>query len=398
MKFRLTAGLCIGCSPSSNIDGFVSPSIEEVGSADHLTAPLFDEQTLPHFGIELSDESLVALRAAPYSYVTGTFIFNEERFEDIGVRTKGDHSWQSIDDKPSLKIKINWETPGRRFRGLEELTLNAMNDDHTMMHERVGYRLYRASGVPAARATHATVTVNGQPYGLYTHLETVDEGFISRWFSQADGILFELADADFTAELIDGFELKYNGDDTMDHDEAMSNIQGAISALTTDDPNEALDAVREHIDMDQFLRYWAVSAVIGQFDAYPYTMPGDDCHLYDDPSSGRIHTIPHGIDESFYSSSKNILDGAIGLLATTCLESDECTDQLQQQVDEILDVSDAIQLYEYYLEVMDQVTPLIEADNRHSHDPRDISYYQGAMGDFITDRRDELNQQFSEYP
>ena len=149
---------------------------------------------------ELSDDSLESLRTDPYRYVNGSFIFEGERFDNIGVRTKGDHSWQSIDDKPSLKIKINWDSPGRRFRGLEELTLNAMNDDHTMMHERVGYRLYRAAGVPAARATHATLTMNGESYGLYTHLETIDEGFIRRWFDQADGILFELADADFTAE------------------------------------------------------------------------------------------------------------------------------------------------------------------------------------------------------
>ena len=75
-----------------------------------------------------------------------------------------------------------------------------------------------------------------------------------------------------------------------------------------------------------------------------------------------------------------------------------CTSQLEQQVSEILDVSDAINLYDYYLEVLTQVTPLIDADDRHSHDPRDVSYYQAAMGDFIANRRDELNQQFSENP
>lgn len=397
MRFRWTVALCVGCSPTTNSGGFSSSDIEAVLSAAHLTDVLFDEQELPHFELALSDKSLASLRSEPYVYVNGTFVFNGERFDDVGVRTKGDHSWQSIDDKPSLKIKFNWEAPGRRFRGLEELTLNAMNDDHTMMHERVGYRLYRASGVPAARATHSTVQINDTAYGLYTHLETIDEEFIGRWFSDPDGILFELEDADYTSELVDGFELKYNGDDTMTAEQTMSNIHGAISALAIEDPNEALDAVSEHIDMDQFIQYWAVSAVIGQFDAYPYTLPGDDCHLYDDPSSGLIHTIPHGIDESFYSSSKNILDGAIGLLATTCLKSSDCTTQLEQHVTEVLDVSDAIHLHDYYLEVLEQITPLIEADNQHSHDPRDVSYYQDAMGDFIANRRDELTQQFSEY-
>ena len=42
----------------------------------------------------------------------------------------------------------------------------------------------------------------------------------------------------------------------------------------------AIGVVGEPLSVDSYLDYWAVSAVVGQFDSYPYGVPGDDCHVY----------------------------------------------------------------------------------------------------------------------
>jgi len=365
--------------------------LEEAGSAEHLADPLFSDDALPTFLIELSEDSLQALRDEPYSYVEGALVYEEERFESVGVRTKGENSWQPIDEKPSLKIKLNWSIKGVRFRGLEELTLNSMNDDHSMLHERVGYRLYREAGVPAARATHASLQINDEAYGLYTHVETVDQELIERWFFDEEGALFELSDAEYTEEYIDGFEVEYS-----ESEDPEANIQGTVEALSLEDPDAALEAVEEHLDLDQFLLYWAVSAYIGQFDAYPYSIPGDDCHVYDDPTSGQLHTLPHGIDESFYQPSKEVLGSATGLLATTCLQSEGCRDRLELAISSVLDISEEIDLHGYYSMVKEQAAPLIDADTHHSHDERDIEYYQESMETMIIERRTVLEGQLEE--
>jgi spore coat protein CotH len=384
----------LACTDKGSNIGNPDYGLEDVGSADHLADLLFSDDALPAFALELSEDSLQALRDEPYSYVEGSLIFEDKRFESVGIRTKGENSWQPIDEKPSLKIKLNWAVKGLRFRGLEELTFNSMNDDHSMMHERVGYRMYREAGVPAARATHATLQINDESYGLYTHVETVDRDLIGRWFSDDEGSLFELNDADYTEEYLDGFELEYSESD--DPETYQANLQGTADALKLEDPGAALEAIEEHLDLDQFLLYWAVSAYIGQFDSYPYSIPGDDCHVYDDPSSGVLHTLPHGIDESFYSGSKNVLDSTVGLLATTCLQSSDCVLRLESALATVLDLAEENDLHGYFLGVRDQVSPLIEADTHHSHDERDIEYYQEAMGSFITERRTELEQQLED--
>jgi spore coat protein CotH len=271
-----------------------------------------------------------------------------------------------------------------------------MNDDHAMMHERVGYALYREAGIPSARATHATVMLNEESYGLYTHLETVDEHLIERWFVDGSGALFELDDADYSVDYLDGFELKFADDDSEGHlDE---NLIGVAEGLTIEDPDSAMATVEAHLDLDQFLLYWAVTAVIGQFDGYPYSIPGDDCHVYDDPETGRLHTLPHGIDEAFYQSTKDVFTSTVGLLASRCLESFDCRSRLEAQLEMALSLMETMNLYDRTLEIQAQIAPLIEADMHHSHDERDIEFSQQYMLDFIAERREEITAQIQDNP
>ena len=74
-----------------------------------------------------------------------------------------------------------------------------MHSDFSMMHERIAYWVARQAGVPASRANHALVTVNGQLYGLYANVETVKKHILSRVFGNNTGSLFSATDVDFEA-------------------------------------------------------------------------------------------------------------------------------------------------------------------------------------------------------
>ena len=89
-----------------------------------------------------------------------------------------------------------------------------MHSDPSMMHERLAYLVARqAGGIPASRANHALLTVNGQFYGLYTNVETVKKRMLRRWFADDAGPLFEATDVDFVAADIPFFELASGPDD-----------------------------------------------------------------------------------------------------------------------------------------------------------------------------------------
>lgn len=367
-------------------------TVEEIPAAAWDDGALFSDEVLPDFGIELSKESLAALQAAPYDYAEGALVYDGRRYEPVGIRTKGENSWQPITAKPSLKVKLDAYDDGpRHLLGHTELTLQNMDNDPSMMHERLAYLVYREAGVPAARATHATVTLNGAPLGLYTHVETVGAGLLARWFEDTGGSLFEQWDVDFTDAYVDGFELEHGPDDR-------SHIQGLADAMELPDPTAAVAAGAAHLSWESFQRYWAVGAVVGQFDAYPYSSPGDDCHVYADPTSDVLHYLPHGLDETFSSSTGAVETGAGGLLAATCRQDPGCRAAWLAEVEAALDVADRVDLLGRAQAVQEQIAPLVAADARRPYDDAEVAAAQDAMLAFIGGRRAELARQLGTSP
>jgi len=381
-----------GAGPPEPDADRLSVDVESVLGRVEDASELFDPDNLPSFDIELAPAAMAALLASPYEWVQGTVTVNGERYTSVGVRTKGENSWEPLTAKPSLKLKANEypDGPGEIY-GLKEITLNNMDNDFSMMHERLAYRLYREAGVPAARATHAWVTLNGDDYGLYAHLETVDEQMIARWFDDAGGTLFEQWDVDFYDAYVPSFQLEYGDDDR-------TNLQGLADAMELSPAHVAYVAGADHLSWESFLRYWAVGAVVGQFDSYPYSSPGDDCHVYDDPTSGVLQYIPHGEDETFYSPDYDVEDNTHGILAQTCKADPACEAAFVAQVDEVLDIADAMDLLGYFDEVQAQVAPLTVADHRRWYDLSYVSYYQDVMRSFIDGRRAALHNQIGSRP
>ena len=139
-------------------------------------------------------------------------------------------------------INVDEYNEDAKFFGLKDLTLNNMDNDFSMMHERLAYFMARQLGIPASRANHARITVNGQFYGLYTNVETVKKQMVARWFADNTGSLFEGTDVDFVAGYIPSFELESGADDR-------SKLTALATALTLAAPDEALAAASAHVDL-----------------------------------------------------------------------------------------------------------------------------------------------------
>lgn len=99
---------------------------------------------------------------------------------NVGVRLKGSYTRKF--EKMSLKVNLDEFVPGQKFMGLKRLTLNAMYQDWSLVHEATGYKLFRAAGVPAPRTGYAKVSVEGRYMGLYLNLESIDNDMLQRWF------------------------------------------------------------------------------------------------------------------------------------------------------------------------------------------------------------------------
>lgn len=356
---------------------------EQVGSVEEpeIGAAFFDESTVPTISLLLPDSSLQALRVDPRSYVPATFIHDGVLLENVGVRTKGNGSWQSIDDKPSLKIKFDEYDEDLRYEKMSEVTLNNMTSDYSMMHERIAYRIFRDLGVAASRAHHTWVELNGEAYGLYTHTESATKDLIKPWYDDT-GTLWEFHGGEFEAQYIEGFQQKFGTDDR-------SPLEGAAVAL---DGDGAFDValVEQFIDLDDYLNFWAVSIWTAHYDGYPYRYPGDDAYTYFDPESGLLKFLPHGVDESFYYSDWVPQDNVISRLGWKCLVTPECTQRLYTRVHEVSAEVEALNYAPYIADVRAQIAPLTVADTKKLYTDENVTYYQDFLVDMVANRKSQL--------
>ncbi|HCH65741.1 MAG: hypothetical protein CL927_01440 [Deltaproteobacteria bacterium] len=384
-----TGPLVTDDTPPDVVEGPSTPVLDEDSQTEGVTGftaitsdELFDESRIPEFYLELSDAALADLRRDPYEYTEAVMIYEGRRYGPIGIRTKGENSWRPFAQKSSVKIDFNrYDNGPDRFGELKGLTFNAMNEDYSMMHERVAYRLYRESGVPAARAHHAVLYVNDELYGLFVMLDTIDDVFLSRWFSDTTGSMFEQHDGDLTDAYVQDnlyFQLEEGEDDR-------TALQGLADALEGSGP-EAIDAAGQFLDWDAFHRYWAAGSVVMNFDAYPFRFAGDDCHLYFDPERSGFVYIPHGVDESFYSDD-DFEGRANGHIAAKCREVPACRDAWATRVYDALDYMESADLATYAEQVRDQIQPWVEADPERNYNMEYVRYYQQDMIDKMRNRR-----------
>ena len=368
---------------------------------------LFDDEAITEIEITLSAAEYNSLLAAPYTYVAADITIDGETIADVGLRTKGENSWLPIDRKPSLKVDFNQFVTDQVYKGLKGLTINAMNNDYAQMHERVAYKMYRDAGMAAPRAMHAKVSINGEPYGLYTVLDSVDKTMMERFYVDAAGTMFEQHDVEFADAYIPcaveesdtppttgdyqcfQFEL---GDETKTQAELRAPLQAIADALEIADPTERYLAVGDTLNWESFLLYWAIGSVVAQYDAYPYRYAGDDCHVFVDPADAMVDYVPHGADETFYYPDYDVRGDPSnrGLLASACLAVPECEARFYELVWTVQDRAEEVDLLAYAEEVQAQIQAEAQADTHREWDMSYVTYYQSVMIDLIANRRAKL--------
>ena len=356
---------------------------EPVPSAANADDRILGYDQVPQIALTIGAAEFQSLLAAPDIYVPATLTYDGREYGPVGVKTKGMQSWEPIDRKPSLRVNIDKFAPGASFFGLKDLTLNNMHSDWSMMHERVAYWVARQAGVPASRANHALVTVNGEFYGLYTNVETIKKHILTRTFGNNTGSLFEATDVDFQAPYIPMFRLVTGPDDR-------TLLSGLSAALTAGNADDAMISAASFADIDQFTRFWAMCAVVGQLDSFPYSNPGDDFFTYANPATGRLAFMPWGIDESFLAGDLDIVGRVHSVLALQCKASPSCFQKFVDNVWDVLALTDRLNWLAEHDRVAAQIAPYVAMDTRKAYANDQVAMYQQDMWYFISERRERI--------
>lgn len=283
----------------------------------------------------LSEAELDELEAAPDDYVHGTFELKVDGvtkgvpLADVGIRRKGGHgSKRAIKtQKSGLKIRFDEFVDDQLFFGIKRLTLNNMFQDESMVHEALTYELFHALDLPASRGGYAWVTLNGEKYGLFFNLETLDEVSLPQWFPTT-GHLYEADEVgvDVRPGQAGTFEVD-EGDD-----EDLSDLEALIDAANDEegDWSEGMDTVA---DMERMTAQWAVERYVAHWDGYAGAqidnpdpeepIRPNNYYLHSD-AAGIFQMMPWGTDQTWEFDGLEFDDPAGGLMFNECLADASC--------------------------------------------------------------------------
>jgi spore coat protein CotH len=264
----------LGCEPTEYATG---PQVWSEPT-DHANEDfLFDHTRINRIDLTLGPTQEEILRAertltSPRNEVHGLATIDGEDLGEIGIRLRGGlGSFQRYDDKPKWELDFN-EVTGERFHGLESLSLNNGTSECAGARDHMGFFINGLAGVPTSRTGNVQLFVNGLDYGVYIALETQDDRWLKRTFSNNDGNFYDggYVQAGPWPVFLD---FDRGRDHLFDLEEGTDNGFIDIATISTElarsqENGSATQAIWALIDWDVILRKFAVEEWTGNGDAY----------------------------------------------------------------------------------------------------------------------------------
>jgi hypothetical protein len=185
------------------------------------------------------------------------------------------------------------------------MTLHAMTQDTSMIHEASAYRLYNLMGVPAPKTGYAQLFINGTFKGLYLNVETPDEIMLSSRFTDPTKHLYEgQAFKDFKPGNSDGdgasgaFTVDVGWSTTPNKDDLSAAIRVAKMPVSSAKTGAAWwKAMDVSFDRSKLVMGFAVDNFTGNWDSYSGSIVNN--YFARSNQNGKFTLMPWGADQTF---------------------------------------------------------------------------------------------------
>lgn len=354
--------LMMACRPDEPVTDNTKPGSDTVPGEEPYYPPdssgadrhrnydfLFDLDAVPEVTLTLTEDEwnryLSNFDNNPNNgiYVWGQWTFRKGDLiytrDSVGVRARGNTSrrrpegdnGQSHRDGADwhhahFGIKFTEAVTGERFFGVDRLILKWFNNDPTYVREIYCYDLFRRFGVwsaPRASYCRLTIYIQGDTHpvymGIYEMIENPRKGWLDARFHAGqipdkDGFLWK---AQWGADLSDASTSKMGISDDEGHYYAynlktkkskLTEAQNVLSAFISEmrplaSGSDELQAwLEQHMDVDLFLRAYAVSVMTGMWDDYWCNQ--NNYFFYFD-ASRRFYFIPFDYDNTLGTAQDN---------------------------------------------------------------------------------------------
>lgn len=279
---------------------------------------LFDTSKIMSVDIIMADDDWndMLLNAQTEQYYVCDVLVNGKKFNNVGIRPKGNSSLLCIvadktSDRFSLKLEFDHFVEGQTCFGLDKLVLNNNFVDPTNMKEALIFDMYQFVDANAPLYNYAKVCRNGNYWGVYLALESIDESFMLRNYGTQDGELYkpepagmnmdEETDEEFPMSPV-GANLEYATDSLYQYGSIWST---EVTRTTDKDRRRVVNALKnikerndieKYMNVDNILRYMAVHTFAVNEDSLTDYMP-HNYYLYE--YDGQLDILPWDYNMSF---------------------------------------------------------------------------------------------------
>ena len=356
---------------------------------------VYDDSDLAYIHITIDPEDLEWMydNVESDSMHLATFQFQNsfinETIDSIGFRLRGNTSRGSA--KKSFKVDFNHFISGRDFYDVQKLNLNGEHNDPSIIRSKLCWDFYQDIGMKSSRASHVTLYINNEYFGLYISIEHIDDTFLTRNFENDNGNLWKC---------IWPADLTYRGSDAEDYHPYYSETRPYELKTNKNEYDyvklarlinvihETPDSLEMVLDIKTTLQYLAMNVLTGSWDDYRFLR--NNFYLYHNPDDDLIYWLPFDYDNSFGIDWFNIDWSTIDPYEYAVIDDDSrpLTDYLFSQPRYRNLFSHFLQFYNQNLFHLDSIYETLNnfSDNLYSAAEYDIYRtldYGFSMNDFL---------------
>jgi len=249
------------------------------------------------FGYSNWDYRLDTAKAGKENYIIADYcLINGVRYDSVGVKYKGNSSYNAGRIKNPLHIKLDF-VKNQDYQNYESIKLGNNFSDPSAIREVISYQIL-SQYMDCSVANFARVYINGSLIGLYTNVETVNKKFCSEHFGSSDHV-FVKGNPDRPGNNSTS-NLKFNTYDSSKYliYYGMENTVGWYKLIALMDSLRIKTSnIPKIVDVDRSLWMHAFNNVMSNYDSYTGSF-SQNYYLYED-DYGRFLPIIWDLNMSF---------------------------------------------------------------------------------------------------
>jgi hypothetical protein len=245
------------------------------------------------FGISNWDAQLDVLTASDQYLLADSVRINGIVFDSVGVKYKGNSSYNANNNKNPLHIELNYIHGSYDYQGHTDIKLQNGFQDPSMIREVLSYAILEQY-MDCPKSNFANVYINGNLRGLYSNTEEIDEKFNGDHYYSTNG-------AHFKCNPIGGAgpggggnpDLNYINSDSSSYYSSyeLKSTHGWKELIDFIDAlNHQFESIESVLDIDRAIWMLAYNNVLVNLDSYSGAFR-QNYYLYNDLNARFVPTI-----------------------------------------------------------------------------------------------------------